>query len=64
MADCYCVSPLGDGMCVYYGSVGKAIDSGVWFSRQPVPTQGQTGRENRLQLIGKAIIDTSNRQIM
>lgn len=44
--------PLGDGMCVCvcgYGSVGTAIDSRVWFSRQPVPTQGlrQTRRERR-----------------
>lgn len=39
-------------MCVCerdYGSVGEAVDSGVWFSRQPVPTQGQiqAGREHK-----------------
>lgn len=52
------VSPLG-GWCVCECVVmDKAIDCGVWFLQQPVPTQGQrrTGREAQTA----AVIDTSS----
>lgn len=65
MVDCYCVSPLGDGLCVAIDLSVKPMTMGCGsHDSQWPPKDRNREREHRLQLIGKAVIDTSSCQIM
>lgn len=47
MAEFYCVSPMGDGVCECvcgYGFVGKAIDSGVVLTTAGAHPRTETDR--------------------